>query len=268
MSSAYLRLSIFMLAILISACVSSSPAILMTYSSYKLNKLGDNIQPCRTPFPIWNQSVVPCPVLTVVFWCAYRFLKRQVRWFDVPISFRFVWVWVLGYKESWVLKNWCLWTAVLEKTLERLLDCKEIQPVHPKDQSWVFIGRSDVEAETPVLRPPDEKSWLLWKDPDPGKDWAQEKRMTEDEVIGWHHQLNGHEFEWTLGVDDGQGGLECCGSGDCKESDMTEQLNWTEAFLHFFHNETSNINIVCRKIKEGILWFFYPFLRSLSLKKY
>ena len=102
----------------------------------------------------------------------------------------------LDYKESWVLKNWCFWTVLLEKTLESPLDCKEIQPVHPKgDQSWVFIGRTDVEAETLILWPPHAKSWLIWKDPDAGKDWRQEKGMTEDEMVECHHWLNGHEFE-------------------------------------------------------------------------
>ena len=106
-----------------------------------------------------------------------------------------VWMWELDYKESWVQKNWCFLTVVLEKTLESPLDCKEIQPVHPKDQSWVFIGRTDVEAETPVLWPPHVKSWLIWKDPDAGKDWRQEEKgMTEDEMVGWHHRLNGHGF--------------------------------------------------------------------------
>ena len=102
----------------------------------------------------------------------------------------------LNYKESWALKNWCFWTMVLEKTLESPLDCKEIQPVHPKgDESWVFIGRIDVEAETPILWPPVAKSWLIWKDPDAGKHWGQEEKgTTEDEMVGWHHQLNGHEF--------------------------------------------------------------------------
>ena len=108
-----------------------------------------------------------------------------------------VWMWELDYKEGWALKNWCFRTVVLEKTLESPLDCKEIQPVHPKgDQSWVFIGRTDVEAETPVLWPPDAKSWLIGKDPDAGKDWRQEEKgMTEDEMVGWHHRLNGHEYE-------------------------------------------------------------------------
>ena len=119
----------------------------------------------------------------------------------------------LDCEEGWVPKNWCFWTVVLEKTLESPLDCKEIQPVHPKgDQSWVFIGRNDVEAETPILWPPDAKSWLIWKDPDVGKDWGQEKVTTEDEMVGWHHQLNGHGFVWTLGVGNGQGGLACCSS--------------------------------------------------------
>ena len=119
---------------------------------------------------------------------------------------------------------------VLEKTLESPLDCKEIQPVHPKgDQSWVFVGRTDVEAETLILWPSDVKSWLFWKDPDAGKDWGQEEKgTTEDEMTGWPHRLNGHEFGWTQGVGDGQGGLACCGSWGRKESDMTERLNWTE----------------------------------------
>ena len=106
-------------------------------------------------------------------------------------------MWDLVYKESWVLKKWFFWTVVLEKTLESPLDCKEIQPVHPKgDQSWVFIGRTDAETETPILWPPDVKNWLIGKDPDAGKDWRWEKKeMTEDEMVGWHHRLNGHEFE-------------------------------------------------------------------------
>ena len=137
----------------------------------------------------------------------------------------------LDYKESWALKNWCFWTVVLENTLESPLDCKEIQPVHPEgDQSWVFIGRTDVEAETPILWPPHMKSWLIGKNPDAGKDWGQEEKgTTEDEVVGWHHRLNGHGFGWTLGVGDGQGGLACCGPWGRKESDTTERLNWTDS---------------------------------------
>ena len=107
-----------------------------------------------------------------------------------------VWMWELDCEESWVLKNWCFWTVVLEKTLESPLDCKEIQPIHPKgDQSWIFIGRTDAEAETPILWPPDANSWLIWKDPDAGKDWGQEEMgTTEDEMVGWHHWHNGHGF--------------------------------------------------------------------------
>ena len=120
-----------------------------------------------------------------------------------------VWIWELDYKESWAPKNWCFLTVVLEKTLESPLDCKEIQPVHPKgDQSWVFIGRTDVEAQTPILWPPDVKSWLIWKDPDAGKDWGQEEKgTTEDEMVEWHHRLNGYGFGWTSGVGDGHRGL-------------------------------------------------------------
>ena len=108
-----------------------------------------------------------------------------------------VWMWELDYKESWAAKNWCFWAVVLEKTLESPLDCKEIQPVHPKgNQSWIFIGRTDAEAKTPILWPPDEKNQLIWKDPDSGKVWRwEEKGMTEDEMVGWHHQLSGHDFE-------------------------------------------------------------------------
>ena len=139
-------------------------------------------------------------------------------------------MWELDYKESWVPKNWCFWIVVLEKTLESPLDCKENQPAHPiGNQSWIFIGRTDAEAETPILWPPDGKNWLIRKDPDAGKDWRQEEKgTTEDKMVGWHHRLNGHEFGWTLGVGDGQGGLAYCNSWGHKESDTTEQLNWTE----------------------------------------
>ena len=135
--------------------------------------------------------------------------------------------------ESWTLKkaeHWRIDAVVLEKTLESPLDCKEIQPVHPKgDQSWVFIGITDIEAETPVLWPPDAKSWLIWKDPDAGKDWGQEEKgTTEDEMVGWHHWLDGHGFGWTPRVGDGQGGLAYCSSWDRKEADTIGWLNWTE----------------------------------------
>ena len=139
-------------------------------------------------------------------------------------------MWELDCEESWVPKNWCFWTLVLEKTLESPLDCKEVQPVHPKgDKFWVFFGRTDAEAETPIIWPPHARSWLIGKDSDAGRDWGQEEKgMTEDKMSGWHHQLDGHEFEWTPGDGDGQGGLVCCKSWGRKESDTTEWLNWTE----------------------------------------
>ena len=137
-------------------------------------------------------------------------------------------MWESDYKESWAPKTWCFWTVVLKKTLESPLDCKEIQPVHPKGyQSWIFIGRTDTEVETPTLWPPGVKKWLIWKDPDSGKDWRwEEKGTTEDEMIGWHPWLYGHESEQAPGVGDGQGSLACCSPRCHKELDTTEQLNW------------------------------------------
>ena len=130
------------------------------------------------------------------------FTQRALLWDKVSSSQSYgfscshVWMWELDYKESWVDKNWCFWTVVLEKTLESPLDCKEIQPINPKNQSWIFTGRTDVYAETPILRPPDAKNWLIWEDPDAGKDWRQEEKgTTEDEMARWHHWLDGHEFE-------------------------------------------------------------------------
>ena len=134
-----------------------------------------------------------------------QYIKKQRHYFvnkgpsseGCGFSSGHVWMWELDCEESWALKNWCFWTMVLEKSLESPLDCKEIQLVHPKgDKSWVFIGRTDAEAETPILQPPDVKSWLIGKDADAGRDWGkEEKGKTEDEMAGWHHQLNGHEFE-------------------------------------------------------------------------
>jgi len=147
--------------------------------------------------------------------------------------------------ESWTIKKaehrridafelWCWRRLVFESPL----DCKEIQPVHPKgNQSRIFIGRTDAEAKTPIIWSPDAKNWLLTKDPDAGKDWKQEEKgTTENEMVGWHHWLNGYEFEQALGVGDGQGGLVCCSPWDLKESDTTEWLNWTELnmMLNYF----------------------------------
>ena len=139
------------------------------------------------------------------------------------------WMWELDHKEGWAPKNCCFWTVVLEKTLENPLDGKEIKPVH---SSWIFIGRTVAETEVPVLWPPDAKNWLIWKDLDAGKDWRQEEKgMTEDKMAGWHHQLNGHEFEQAPGDDDEQGGLVCYSPWSRKESDMTEQLNKVRLWL-------------------------------------
>ena len=145
----------------------------------------------------------------------YYFANKGPSSQGYGFSSSYVWMWELDYKESWGLKNWCFWTVMLEKTLEGPLDCK----------AWVFIGRTDAEAETPILWPPDAKNWLIWKDPDAGKGWRwEEKGTTEDEMVGWHHQ--GHDFEKALGVGDRQGSLACCSPWGRKESDMTEWLNW------------------------------------------
>ena len=139
-------------------------------------------------------------------------------------------MWELDCEEGWVLKNWCFWTVVLEKTLESPLDCKEIQPVHSEgDQPWDFFGRTDAKAEALVLWPPHVKSWLTGKDSSAGRGWGQEEKgTTEDEMAAWHHRLDGSESEWTPGVGDGQGGLACCDSWHRKESETTERLNWTD----------------------------------------
>ena len=140
-------------------------------------------------------------------------------------------MWELDHKESWALNNWCFWTVVLEKTLEGLLDCKEIQPAHPKgNQSWIFIGMTDAEAETPILWPPDVSNWLIWKYHDAGNDWRwEEKRTTEDEMVGRQHRLNRHEFEQAPGVGNGQGSLACYSPWRHKELGTTEWLNWTDS---------------------------------------
>ena len=165
-------------------------------------------------------------------------------------------MWELDYKENWALKSWWFWTVVLEKTLQSLLDCKETQPVHPKgNQSWVFIGRTDAETEVPIRWLFDVKNGLIGKDPDAGKHWRQEeKEMTEDEMVGWHHGLYGPEFEQASGVGDGQGSLACCSPWGCNESDTTEWLKWTELRSHFkdslcgdfFFNMSTLYSVVCQ----------------------
>ena len=152
---------------------------------------------------------------------AYKDLYSQSYGF----SSSHVQMWELDNKKGWALKNWCLWTVVLEETLESPLESKEIKPVNPKgNQSWIFIGRTGAEA--PILWPPDAKNWLIRKDPDAGKDWRQEEKgTTEDEMVGWCRRLNGHEFEQAPGNGEGQGRLACCSPWGHKESDMTEWLN-------------------------------------------
>ena len=168
-------------------------------------------------------------------------------------------MWQLDCEESWVLKNWCFWTAVLEKTLESPLDCKEIQPVHSKgDQSWLFTGRTDPETETPILWLPHAKSWLIWKDPDAGRDCGQEEKgTTEDEIAWWHHQLDRHEFGWALGVGDGQGGVACCSPWGHKESQTTEWLNWYIQMPYFKITFSISESKVAYPFSHHFLKFIY-----------
>ena len=151
------------------------------------------------------------------------FLLTKVHSQSCGFSSSHVWMWQLDHKGGWALKNWCLYTVVLEKTLESPLDSKKIKPINPKgNQPWIFIGRTDVETEAPILWPLDAKNWLIGKDPNAGKDWRQEEKgTTEDEMVGWHHWLNGHEFKHTPRDSEGQGSLFCCSSWSHKVSDMT-----------------------------------------------
>ena len=170
-------------------------------------------------------------------------------------------VWVLG--SLWLLNLW-FYSQCLMKTLESPLDCKEIKPVNPKgNQSWIFIGRTDAEAEVPILWPSDGKNWLIGKDPDAGKDWRwEEKGTTEDEMVGWHHQLDGHKFDQAPGVGDGQGGLACCNLWSCKEFDTTEQLNWTEC-----HSQRHNVHGMYVKgmFIKGIVLDVYCLINYLTI---
>ena len=178
----------------------------------------------------WQSNV---SVFNMLSRLVITFLPRSKRllisWLQSPSAV------ILDHKETWIPKNWCFRTVVLEKTLESPLDSKEFQPVSPKgNQPWLFIGRTEAEAEIPMLWPPDAKNWLIGKHPDAGKDWRwRENGMTEDEMVGWHHWLNGNEFEEALGVGDGQGSLACCSPWGHKESEMTEGLNWTDSRKDF-----------------------------------
>ena len=158
-------------------------------------------------------------------------------------------MWELDHKEGWALKNWCSWTVVLEKTLESPVDSKEIKPVNPKgNQPWILIEMTDAEA--PILWLPDVNNWLPGKEPDAGKDWRQkEKRMTEDELVGWHHRFNGHEPGQPLGGGEGQGSLVCCSPWGRKESDMTWRLNNNNNYI------LKGLNAYIKsKVHSGKLW--------------
>ena len=180
-------------------------------------------------------------------------------------------MWELDYKESYVPKNWCFWTVVLEKTL-RVPQTARRSLVNPKgNQSWIFIGRTDAEAETPIFWPPDVKNWLTGKDPDAGKDWRQEEKgMTEDKMVGWHHPLNEPNFEQAPGVGDGQGSQACCSPWGLKGSDTTLQLNWTE--LKHFRTPWNlknwwicNLKIHIKELFVYTLCHFYFKLYSLNI---
>ena len=150
------------------------------------------------------------------------------------------WMEELDYKDSWGPNKYCFWTVVLETILERPLECKKIKPVNPKgNKSWIFIWRTHAEAETLILWPYDVKKWLIGKDPDAGKVWRQEEKgMTEDDMAGWHHWLDGHEVEQALGIGDGQGSLACCSPCGRKESDTIERLKWTEVNIIYAVKKT------------------------------
>ena len=195
----------------------------------------------------------------------YYFANKGTSRQGYGFSSGHVWMWELDCEERWALKNWCFWSVVLEKILESPLDCKEIQPVHSKgDQSWVFFGKTDAKAETPILWPPHAKSWLIGKDSDAGRDWGQEeKETTEDETAGWHHQLNEHEFGWTPGVGDGQGGLACCDSWGRKDirHDWATELNWSFFSPDFVTGILRLTQAACKQGLNPVLWH----LSSLGL---
>ena len=174
----------------------------------------------QTVIAPWNQKMLK----------PTQHIKKQRHHFAIKgpynQSFGFssshVWMWEMDHKEGWAQANWCFWITVLEKTPENPLGCEEIKLINPKgNQPWIFTEKTEIEAETAILWPPDAKSWLICKDPDAGKDWRQEKGTTEDEMVGWHHQLNGHEFEQIPGDSEGQGNLVCWSPWSRKELDVT-----------------------------------------------
>ena len=198
-----------------------------------------------------------------------KYLYSQIYGF----SSSHVWMWELDHKETWALKNWCFWIVVLEKTLESPLDCKEIKSVSPEgNQSWLFIGRTAAEAEAPILWPHDVKNRLLGKDLDAGKDWRQEEKgTTEDEMVGWHHWLDGLEFEQALGVGDGQGSLAGCSLWGRRESVMIEQLNRTELYIHcllslHIPGGVSGKEPTCQCRRHKRCWFD-PWVRTIPWRR-
>ena len=203
----------------------------------------------------------------------YYFANKVASSQSYGFSSSHLWMWELDYKESWEPKNWSFCIVLLEKTLESPLDCKKIQPINPKgNQSWLFIGRTDIEAKTPILWPPDAKNYLTGKDIDAGKDWKwEEKRMTEDEIVGWHHRLNGHEFEQAPGVGDGQGSLTCCNPWGLKEPGMTMWLKWTElnfpepqfTWMSYFFVPSPSHRFICWPIYQAL--YTYCISRHIPL---
>ena len=186
---------------------------------------------------------------------------KWLNWTELSQSYGFssshVWIWELDYKEGWAPKNWCFWTVVWEKDLASPLHYKQIKPVNPKgNQSWIFIGRTDAKVEASIFWPPDAKSWLIRKEPDAGKYWRQEeKRTTEDKMVGWHHRCDGHDFEQPLGDGEGQGSLVCCSPWYLKESDMTEWLNNNnnKSYQSTWHRKCSKNKIITNKKLNIIL---------------
>ena len=190
----------------------------------------------------------------------YHFANKGLSSQSYGFSSSHAQMWQLDHKEGWVLKNLCFRTVVLEKSLESPWDSKEIKSVNPKgNQPWIFIGRTDTKGDAPILWPPDMKSWLFAKDPDAGKDWrGEEKGMTENEMAGWHHWLNGHESEWTPGVGNGQGSLECCSPWGRKETWLRD---WTELNLKIRAHKWRNI------IPISFLYNIKPLLRKKSFQR-
>ena len=206
--------------------------------------------PCRWWLP---QEIKRLLLLWKTFDQPRQYIIKKIHYFtnkapssqSCGFSSSHVWMWELDYKESWTPENWCFWTLVLKKNFESPLDCKEIQRVHPKgNQFWIFGGRTDAEAETPILWPPDVKSCLIWKDPDAGKDWRwEEKGSTEDEMVGWHHQLNGHEFEKTHGSWwwTGRSGLLQPMGSQRVGHDWGTELNWASLLGKWMSHSTRTI---------------------------